>query len=97
MEADLRPEFLLFGEAPGRVLVSSTTPDRIQQIAEEHRVPALAIGNTTQGRLEIRNNGETLISTTVDHLKAAWSTAFEHHLEKHAALVTTTGDESCGS
>jgi phosphoribosylformylglycinamidine synthase len=97
LDSDLRPEFLLFGEAPGRVLVSSPTPERIQQLAGEHGVTVLEIGKTVADRLEIRSQGVSLISTTIDSLKNVWSTAFEQHLEKHAALVTATADESCRS
>jgi phosphoribosylformylglycinamidine synthase len=81
LDSDLRPEYLLFGEAPSRILVSSTNTGRIQEIGESFNVPVLRVGTTEAGTVEISNRGARLISSDVQRLRAAWSGAFEALLE----------------
>jgi phosphoribosylformylglycinamidine synthase len=81
LDSDLRPEFLLFGEAPSRILVSSSHPARIQSVAEEFGVPSLVIGDTIGGRLEIRNRSLPLITSDVESLRGLWARALEQKLE----------------
>ncbi|HYO82495.1 MAG TPA: phosphoribosylformylglycinamidine synthase subunit PurL [Bryobacteraceae bacterium] len=81
LDSDLRPEFLLFGEAASRILVSCTDPSRIQTIADKFGVPAMLAGVTVEGRLEITNRGLPLISSAVSDLRKAWDRALEYRLE----------------
>jgi phosphoribosylformylglycinamidine synthase subunit PurL len=81
LDSELRPEFLLFGEAPSRILVSTSEPSRIQSIAEEFGIPAPVIGVTIGGRLEVRNRSLPLITSDVESLRRAWARALEQKLE----------------
>lgn len=81
LDSDLRPEFLLFGESPSRIIVSTTTPSRIQEIAGQHGVPAIVIGDTIEGFLAIKNRNLPLIEVEVDVLRRHWAGALEQKLE----------------
>jgi phosphoribosylformylglycinamidine synthase len=81
LDSDLRPEFLLFGEAPSRILVSSTNIERIQSIGAAHGVPVVRIGATGGDVLCIVNRGGVLVECKVERLRAAWSGALEAELE----------------
>jgi phosphoribosylformylglycinamidine synthase len=81
LDSGQRPEFLLFGEAPSRILVSSSHASRIQSIAEEFGVPAVVIGDTIEGRLEIRNRNLPLITSEVHSLRSLCARALEEKLE----------------
>ncbi|MDZ4797336.1 MAG: phosphoribosylformylglycinamidine synthase subunit PurL [Bryobacteraceae bacterium] len=81
LDSDLLPEFLLFGEAPSRIVVSTATPERIQQIAAELFVPVIRVGVTIGGHLEVRNRNLPLIVTEVETLRLPWAGALEEKLE----------------
>lgn len=49
--ADLPLRALLFGEAQGRVVISTTAPDAVLAIAKEHGVPAHIIGQVVEPSL----------------------------------------------
>jgi phosphoribosylformylglycinamidine synthase len=70
----------LFHEGPSRILISTSEPGRVQQIAAAHGVGATQIGVTTKGRLQIINRGTMLIDGEVQALKRAWEGALEHML-----------------
>jgi len=80
LDADLRPEFLLFHEGPSRVLISTADPERALAIARAHQVEACVIGRTQTGRLTIRLRGETLVDAETARLYAAWDRALERAL-----------------
>jgi phosphoribosylformylglycinamidine synthase len=63
---------LLFHEGPSRVLISTTHPERVREIAARHTVEALEIGRTIGGRLEIRNRGALLGAWSTDELRQAY-------------------------
>ncbi len=79
--SELRPEFLLFHEAPSRVLISTEKPDEVISIAAGHGVEAVVIGETSEGRLRIRNRGEALVDCEVARLRGAWAGALEKALK----------------
>jgi phosphoribosylformylglycinamidine synthase len=81
LDSDLRPEFLLFGEAPSRILVSTEHAERIQSIGDEYSIPVLRIGFTVAGRLEVRNRNVTLIQSDLSNLRQLWADALEQKLE----------------
>jgi phosphoribosylformylglycinamidine synthase len=76
----LRPEFLLFHEGPSRVLISTGRPADVLRIAAAHGVQAAQAGSTVQGRLSVRNGGETLIDLDIAPLRKAWEGALETRL-----------------
>jgi len=80
-DTGLRPEFLLFGEAPSRVLISTGTPKRVLQICKERKVPVLSIGVTLDATLTIRNRNISLIDCTIAELRNAWQGALVVQLE----------------
>lgn len=81
LDSALRPEFLLFGEAPSRILVSTTDPSRIQTIAGKNGVPAIVLGGTMEGRLTVSNRNLPLIDVEVDALRRLWAGALEQKVE----------------
>jgi phosphoribosylformylglycinamidine (FGAM) synthase-like enzyme len=77
LESDLGPELLLFHEAPSRVLVSASSPERILALAEENGVEVLNIGVTLKSRVTVRNRGQLLINSRVNELKQIWANSLE--------------------
>jgi phosphoribosylformylglycinamidine synthase len=76
----LRPEFLLFHEGPSRVLISTERAGDVLRIAAEYGVEAIEAGSTVQGRVAVRNHGETLIDLNIAPLCKAWREALEARL-----------------
>jgi phosphoribosylformylglycinamidine synthase len=81
VDSDLRPEFLLFGESPSRILVSTANPDGVLAIAANAGVPVLRIGDTIEGELVIRNRDTLLIDRPIASLRERWSGALQALLE----------------
>ena len=77
LASHLRPEVLMFHEAPSRILVSTTNPKRVAELAVQHEIEAPAIGVTIEKGIEIRQRSITLGSWEVAALKAAWEGALE--------------------
>ena len=63
------PEFTMFGEAPSRILVTTSHPDKVRGIANLHNVECPLIGVTMKGRLQIGNGDLMWIDTPVHDLK----------------------------
>jgi phosphoribosylformylglycinamidine synthase subunit PurL len=80
LASDLRPELLAFHEGPSRVLISTSNPKLVAEIAARHGVEAPVIGVTIEKGLEIRQRGVTLGSWDVAALKAASEGALEGHV-----------------
>ncbi len=74
LEGKISAAALLFAETPSRILLSAdeASASDILRIAEEHSVPAAAIGRTTHDRLVIKVNGETVIDRAVSELEDVW-------------------------
>jgi len=86
---ELAPEFVLFGEDAGRILVSCD-PDRvraIQQLAQKYGIFADLLGETVPERLEIRLDGRLLIGANVSELKQEYEQALEVALGKEPMAV----------
>jgi phosphoribosylformylglycinamidine synthase len=81
LDSDQRPEFLLFGEAPSRILVSTSEPDRVAEVAQSFGVEALRIGDTIDDNLVLRNRGQVLIDRPVTSLRQLWASALENLLQ----------------
>jgi phosphoribosylformylglycinamidine synthase len=82
LDSDLRPEFLLFGEASSRILVTSATPSSIQLIAAEFGVPAPVIGGTIEAKLQIRNRQTPLMDCDIRTLRERWAKALEGQIRR---------------
>jgi phosphoribosylformylglycinamidine synthase len=84
LETGLAAVYVLFHEAPSRVLLSvdAARLGSIREIADSHQVPAPVIGRTiADHRLRVRVNGTDLISAAVSDLYREWDTALERMLE----------------
>jgi phosphoribosylformylglycinamidine synthase len=80
LDANLRPEFLLFHEGPSRVLISTAEPERIRAVADEFHVEAITIGVTMEGRLRITNRSNVLVDSELTVLREPWQNSLEHLL-----------------
>ncbi|MCL6545626.1 MAG: phosphoribosylformylglycinamidine synthase subunit PurL [Bryobacteraceae bacterium] len=80
LDADMRPEYLLFHEGPSRILLSTAQPDQVQTIAARHGVEAPRIGDTIEEGLVIRSRGRVHVDLNVERLKRLWSDALEKAL-----------------
>ena len=80
LDADTRPEYLLFHEGPSRILLSTAQPEQVQAIAARHGVEALRIGDTIEEGLVIRSRGTVHVDLNVERLKRLWSDALEKAL-----------------
>jgi phosphoribosylformylglycinamidine synthase len=72
LPSSLRPEILLFHEAPSRILISTGNPEDVARIAKTFEVEALVIGVTMEKGLEIRQRSVTLGSWDIATLKSAY-------------------------
>jgi phosphoribosylformylglycinamidine synthase subunit PurL len=90
VSAGLFPEFSLFGEDAGRILLSCDPKhvERIKQVAAKHGISAEAIGETISERLEISVDGVNVISCSISELSAAYESALEAALKSDPELVT---------
>jgi phosphoribosylformylglycinamidine synthase len=78
----IRPDALLFGEAPGRVLVATAEPAAVLARAREAGVPARAIGETGGECLVIGSpDGPAWIDAPVARLRARWDDGIPRRLE----------------
>jgi phosphoribosylformylglycinamidine synthase len=85
----LPPEFLLFGEDASRVVLScdrSNLP-RIQQLALEYGLFADVLGETGGDRIEIKYDGQSMVSATVAELQGAYEGALEKMLRTEHSPV----------
>jgi phosphoribosylformylglycinamidine synthase len=80
LDSDLAPEYLMFHEGPSRILISTSNPERIHQIAADFVVAPLTIGVTMKEELQIRNRSEVLVQVSLDGLKGRYEIALEHLL-----------------
>jgi len=76
LSSDLRPEVLLFHEAPSRILISTSHPAEVAAIAEKYEIDAPQIGVTMEKGLEIRQRTVTLGAWDLASLKSAYDRAF---------------------
>ena len=74
---------MLFGETPGRVLVSCATEkvDEVRTLAEKYGVPATACGTVRAGRLTLRRGGEILVDEDTASLSRIWRESLANLLE----------------
>jgi phosphoribosylformylglycinamidine synthase len=70
------PEFSLFGEAPSRILISTSNPEQISSIALRFGVECPTIGSTIGKRLQIGAGDQMLIDAEISDLKQAHEATF---------------------
>ncbi len=76
VESALAPEFLLYHEAPSRILVSTSNPEGVEEICRKHSVECLRIGSTVTGKLTIGG----MMESSIENLKRPWQNALENML-----------------
>jgi len=82
----LRPELALFHEGPSRVIVSTTQPEAVEQIARKHGVAAPRIGVTIKERMRIGTRGAAAernnwLDVTSAAMRRPFESSFEEKLE----------------
>jgi len=80
LASDLRPEILLFHEAPSRILISTAFPKRVAEIAEKYEIEAPIVGVTIEKGIEIRQRTVTLGAWDIAALKGAHEQSFESYV-----------------
>jgi phosphoribosylformylglycinamidine synthase subunit PurL len=83
IETGERVEFTLFGEAPSRILLTSSYPDRIHEIALRYDVECPRIGVTMKGRLQVGDGDAMWIDIATTDLKQSFENAFPELLHTH--------------
>jgi phosphoribosylformylglycinamidine synthase subunit PurL len=76
-----RPDHVLFGEAPSRILISVNDSSRAAEIAARFRVECPRIGATMKERLQVGNDRQMLIDLSTSDLKQAFETALPRLLQ----------------
>ena len=76
----LRPEVLMFHEAPSRILISTAYPKKVAAIAEKYEIEAPVVGVTIEKGIEIRQRKLTLGSWEIAALKSACEGALESYV-----------------
>jgi phosphoribosylformylglycinamidine synthase subunit PurL len=89
LESDLRVSSLLFGESPGRAVVSFPEENlrHLELLAREHGVPFLSLGRVGGPRLSIQvRGGHVSLDEPVSALTGLWTTSFAHAMEAAEVL-----------
>ena len=81
---NLPTETTLFGESPSRIIISFSADktSEIEKIAGENDCPFAVIGKVSGKNLNIKINGENIISAPVSELENVWATSLENKLER---------------
>jgi phosphoribosylformylglycinamidine synthase subunit PurL len=80
--ANLRTDFLLFHEGPSRILLSTSRPQDVMNIAQKFQVEAPQIGVTMKVRLRIDCGSDTLLDCDLTELRQPWETSLERMLRQ---------------
>jgi phosphoribosylformylglycinamidine synthase len=80
LSSDLRPEILLFHEAPSRILISTSHPAQVAAIAAKYEIEAPIIGVTMEKGLEIRQRTITLGAWEISALKSTYDQSLPSQL-----------------
>ena len=75
VDSTMPSQFLLFHEAPSRILVATANAPAVAAIAAKHGVAAPVIGLTQPGRLRIARRDDILIDVDVAALRHRWENA----------------------
>ncbi|HTA70235.1 MAG TPA: AIR synthase related protein, partial [Bryobacteraceae bacterium] len=81
LDEEARIELALFHENPSRIILSTSEPKKVQEIAQyNHALDCTQIGVTIKERLQISNRSEWLVDCSLSDLKAPWEKALETRL-----------------
>jgi phosphoribosylformylglycinamidine synthase II len=85
----LPAEFALFGEDASRVIISCDHGNltRIQQIAVKYALTSNLIGETSAQRLEIKLDGEAVVSASIAELHEGYESALEKALRTETVVA----------
>ena len=78
----LRPDALLFGEAPSRILVA-VEPSRLEEVRAAlgaYEVPVAEIGTVTGERLVVHAGGQVLVELPLERLRTAYEAPLQEAL-----------------
>jgi phosphoribosylformylglycinamidine synthase subunit PurL len=82
LDERMRPDALLFGEAPGRVVAAAPDAEPLLAAAREEGVPARVVGRTGGAQLRVRGPaGAPWIDAPVERLRAVFERALPRRLE----------------
>ena len=77
-----RPDALLFGEAPSRILVA-VEPSRLEEVGaalSAYEVPVAEIGVVAGKRLTVHADGQGLVDLELERLQKAYETPLQEAL-----------------
>ncbi len=77
-----RPEFALFHEGPSRIVVATSQPEKVVEIARKNSVEGPRIGVTMKERLRIDCGPNTLLDCDLTELRQPWETSLERLLHQ---------------
>jgi phosphoribosylformylglycinamidine synthase len=81
---------LLFGEAQGRIVVSTAHADAVLAIAQRHGVPARVIGTVAPAAAGLRiTTAQGTLTTSIDRLATAYHEAIPRAMARAAAETVT--------
>ena len=77
-----RPDHLLFGEGPSRVIVAVEPAQQreFEALMAESAIPWRWIGTTGGDRLRLSVEGRVVIDAALDQVDHAWRSGFERHM-----------------
>jgi len=78
----MRPVFQLFHEGPSRIVIATSQPERVVEIARKNLVEAPRIGVTMKERLRIDCDSESLLDCDLTELRQPWETSLERLLHQ---------------
>jgi phosphoribosylformylglycinamidine synthase len=85
--AALPERALLFGEAQGRVVVSTPDPQAVLALAARHGVPAATIGTVRRdGALRVRIGARSIVAP-LDRLATAWHESIPRIMQRSASAL----------
>ena len=86
-----------FGEAQGRVIVSSSNADAVLAIAARHGVPARVIGKVTDATQGLHiNTGKSSLSISAERMIDAYHEALPRAMSRAAAEAVTADPALAG-
>jgi len=88
LEEGIRPSALLFGETPGRILVTVDPSSRsaLTEAAGRFGVPCRIVGTVGGSNLRLAAGAKVLLEESVSSLSQLWSTAFARAMESADVL-----------
>jgi phosphoribosylformylglycinamidine synthase subunit PurL len=81
LNSDLPSDWLLFHEAPSRVLVSTASPLEVADIAERYEIEAPVVGVTIEKEIAILQRGTMLGRWPISELQSAFENSFPSQIE----------------